>query len=170
MTGVRDRIHAHLRTHPGVHVSAVVRELDLARGQVQHHLDALVGEDAVVVERFRGRTHYYPRGYDGRARRRIAVLRRETARDILVTLVERGPTRPGAVAETLSIARSTLEYHLEALAAADLVAKRRDDAGRVTLVVTAPESALELVAATDPRVTDRVLDRFTRLVDAVLEG
>ncbi|MFB6104131.1 MAG: winged helix-turn-helix transcriptional regulator [Halobacteriaceae archaeon] len=169
MTAVRPRIAAYLTANPGTHVSGVVRDLDLARGQVQHHLDALVDAGAVVVERFRGRTHYFPAEYDPLERRRIAVVQRETARDVLVTLVQTGPTRPAVIADRLQIARSTLEYHLDALCDVDLVAKRRDEAGRVTLVVTAPETALDLVATTSPSTTDRFVDRFARLLDTFLE-
>lgn len=170
MSDVRASISRHLEEHPGVHVSALVRDLGLAPGQVQYHLDALRGRDAVVAERFRGRTHYYPPDIPATHRRSIAVLRRETARDIVVTLIESGPSRPGDVTDAIGIARGTLEYHVEALTAEGLVEKHRSIDGAVTLYVPTPERTLELVATTSPATTDRLIDRFTRLVDILLEG
>lgn len=170
MSEVRTRIRRHLHKYPGTHVSGVVRELELGPGQVQYHLDALRSSGRVVAERYRGRTHYYPRETAAGDRRAIAVLRRETARDIVVYLIETGPSRPQAVTDALAIARGTLEYHLEPLCAEGLVAKHRSDGGAVTLIVPDPEPTLELVATTSPSSTDRFVDRFTRLVDVLLEG
>lgn len=170
MSTVRSRLLAHLERCPGAHVSALVRDLDLAPGQVQYHLDHLRDADRVVAERYRGRTHHFPEEYDACERRAIAVLCRETARDVVAYLLQSGPTSPGVVADDLDIARSTLEYHLEALTTESLVEKRRDDTGQVTLIVPDPAATLSVLAAARPGTVDRFHDRFTRLVDALLEG
>ena len=169
MSDVRDRIASRVRDSPGIHFNRLVRALDLAPGQVQHHLRRL-GDDGVVVdETWGGRRHYYPPEYDARDRQRLAVLRRETARDVFVELVDDGPARPAAVADAVGIARSTLEWHLDRLAAVDLVEKRRDDRNRVTVVVTRPEDGLWLLGEIEPSLSDRLVDRFTRLVDSLLD-
>jgi predicted transcriptional regulator len=163
VTEQRERIHDYVATHPGQHFSALGRALDLAPGQVQHHLKNLVREDRVIEEHLYGRTHYYTPEYDPRERRVIAVLRRETARDVLFYLLEGGPAEPGGVAEALDIARSTLEWHLDHLVEQDLVEKRRN--GTVTLDVTDEAETVRLLKEITPSLSDRMLDRFTRLVD-----
>ena len=40
-TDTRERIAAHVEHNPGVHFSELVRDLDLAPGQVQYHLRRL---------------------------------------------------------------------------------------------------------------------------------
>jgi DNA-binding MarR family transcriptional regulator len=123
----------------------------------------------VVVEaRLYGRTHYYPPGYEAWNRAAIALLRRETARDVLVTLLERGPTDPSTVADGLEIARSTLEYHLDRLVEQGLVEKRRDSHNHVTLVLVRPAATAELLAEISPSLPERLVDRFTRLFDDLL--
>ncbi|MFB6170385.1 MAG: winged helix-turn-helix transcriptional regulator [Haloarculaceae archaeon] len=168
MTHQRDRIHDHIDTHPGAHFNALTRALDLAPGQVQYHLKKLRRRGEVVEEHLYGRTHYYTPGYDEWERGAIAVLRRETARDVLFALLERGPARPGAVADDLGIARSTLEWHLDHLVERGLVEKRRDTNNHVTLAVTRPTETVRLLDDITPSLSDRMLDRFTRLVDALL--
>ncbi|MHB9287148.1 winged helix-turn-helix transcriptional regulator [Halobacteriales archaeon Cl-PHB] len=165
MSEVRDRIAGHVASHPGVHFRGLVRDLDLAPGQVQYHLQRL---DGVVREEYEGRTHFFTPDVDPRKRRRIAVLRRETARDVLVYLLVEGPSRPAAVADGLEIARSTLEWHLDGLVAEDLVEKRRDG-HRVTLAVADEAAGVDLLETVDPSTGDRLVDRFTRLVDGLLE-
>jgi len=90
----RERILATVESDPGIHFRGLVRSLDLAHGQVQYHVRELRGSDAVVAEDHRGRTHYYLPAYDPWERRAIAVLRRETARDVVTDLLERDERRP----------------------------------------------------------------------------
>jgi predicted transcriptional regulator len=163
----RERIRDHVAAHPGVHFNELVRRLDLAPGQVQHHLKRLT-PDAVVAESLYGRTHYYPPAYDGWERGALALLRRETARDVLETLAA-GPRAPDAVADDVGVARSTLEWHLDHLLEQELVEKAYDERGRVTLSLARPAETGDLLAAVEPSLPDRLVDRFTRLVDSFLD-
>jgi predicted transcriptional regulator len=168
MSETRTRVHDHIKQHPGRHFNALVRALDLAPGQVQYHLKRLKHEDKIIEERCHGRTHYFTPEYDARERGRIAVLRRETARDLLMYLLDAGPSDPATVADGLEIARSTLEWHLDRLVEHDVVEKRRDTRNRVTLAVVNREEAVWLLEEITPSLSDRMIDRFTRLVDDLL--
>src|SRR6056297_3044303 len=105
----REKIHDYVAANPGIHFNELTRALDLAPGQVQYHLRKLERADTVVEESLYGRTHYYTPEYDTWERGAIALLRRETARDVLVYLMTNGPSAPNTVADGLDIARSTLE-------------------------------------------------------------
>lgn len=168
MTHERDRIHDYVAAHPGEHFNGLVRALDLAPGQVQYHLTRLECQERVVEQPIYGRTHYFTPEYDASERRAIGVLRRETARGVLFYLLENGPCRPASVADGLDIARSTLEWHLDHLAEQGLVEKRRDSANHVTLVVSDPGWTVRVLEEITPSLSDRMLDRFTRLVDNLL--
>ncbi|WP_435066600.1 winged helix-turn-helix transcriptional regulator [Haloplanus sp. C73] len=169
MTDQRDRIYRHIDDHPGIHFNELGRELDLATGQLQYHLGKLRRDDAVVAESLYGRTHYYTPEYDAWERGAVAVMRRETARDVLLYLAEAGASSPQSVADALEIARSTLEWHADHLHEQALVEKRRDERGRVTLALADPEETAALLRTVEPSVPDRLVDRFTRLVDTLVE-
>lgn len=166
MSETRERIADRVAADPGIHFSELVRELNLAPGQVQYHLRRLDGR--VVAADLYGRTHYYPSTVDERDRRVLAALRRETARDALAVLLRRGPTPPAAVADELGVARSTLEWHLDRLVAEDLVRKSRDRRGRVTLVLADPDWIGAHLDAVEPSLPERLVDRFDRLLDGLL--
>jgi len=168
MSEQRERLHEYVATHPGQHFSALARALDLAPGQVQYHLKRLRRQDRVVEEHLYGRTHYYTPEYDPWERSTIALLRRETARDIVIYLLDDGPSDPNAVADALDIARSTLEWHLDRLTAQDLVEKRRDAQNHVTLCVSHPQETAGLLTEVAPSLSEQMLDRFMRLVDNLL--
>lgn len=166
MNATRERVAAHVREDPGVHFNALVRALDVAPGQAQHHLRRLVADGRVAEAALYGRTHYYPPEYDDWERRALALLRRETAAGVVAHLLEHGERRPATVAEDVGIARSTLSWHVSRLVEAGVVEKRRD--GALTLALARPEATLCLLDAADPTLPERLVDRFTRLVDALL--
>ncbi|MFQ3319820.1 MAG: putative transcriptional regulator [Natronomonas sp.] len=166
MSDVRRRIESHVRDDPGIHFNELQRELDLAAGQTQYHVRQLLDRGAIAAEELFGRTHYYPPTYGEWERRALALLRRETSAELIATLLDGGPTRPVDLAESVGIARSTLAWHADRLVEADLVEKRHD--GHL-LAITDEARTAELLAAADPTLPERLVDRFTRLVDALLE-
>lgn len=169
MSDVRAAIRRRIERDPGIHFNELVRELDLATGQTQYHVRRLVRSGDLVAEGLYGRTHYYPTGFDEGERRTLALLRRETARAVVRHLSARGPSRPATVADELDVARSTLEWHVSHLAEQDLVEKRYDERGRVWLHLVHPERTGRLLSRVTPTAPDRLVDRFVRLVDLLLE-
>ncbi|PSQ28225.1 ArsR family transcriptional regulator [Halobacteriales archaeon QS_9_68_17] len=168
MSETRKRIERHVSTDPGVHFNELVRTLDLAPGQVQYHVARLLDADRLDRERLYGRTHYFPPDTGEWERGALSLCRRETARDVLAALIVSGPQRPAAVADELGVARSTLEWHLDHLVEQGVARKERDERGRVTLVLARPTETARLLDAVSPSLPERMLDRFTRLVDDLL--
>jgi predicted transcriptional regulator len=161
-------VRSHVEGNPGVHFNAVSRNLDIATGQTQYHLRRLLRADTLHSAEICGRTHYFPDGYSTRERAAIALLRRETTRELVMLLLERGETTPGTLADEMGIARSTVEWHLSNLLEYDLVEKEYE--GRtVSVRPTRPELLRETLVEIDPSLPDRLVDRFSRLVDSLLE-
>ena len=165
----RRRIDEHVRTKPGIHFNAIGRDLDLAPGQVQYHVYRLLDANRITATSLYGKTHYYPPEFDEWEQGVLALFRRETARGILLCLLEKGPAAPAEVTDALDVARSTLEWHLDHLIEQDVVEKRRQSGNRVVLTVTHPERTERLLRDVTPSTPDRLADRFLRLVDGLFE-
>lgn len=168
MTDTRTSIERAVAATPGVHFNELVRDTPYAPGQVQYHVRDLVDAGALAREELFGRTHYYPPEYDAFQRRVLALVRRETTRDVLLACLDAASNRPGDVAERVGVARSTLEHHVANLAAAGVLEKERDSRGRVTLALARPQRTAALLETVEPSVSDKLVDRFTRLVDDLL--
>lgn len=169
MSATRETIVAHVTKHPGVHFNGVVRDLDLAPGQVQYHVRRLRRDNALAAGDYYGRTHYFPPELGEWERGAFALAHRETARDVLYSLLDDGPSRPADVAQRVGVARSTLEHHLDHLVECGVVEKRRDSRNRVTLVLTRPDDTVCVLETIRPSAPERFVDRFERLVDGLLE-
>ncbi len=169
MTDTRPQIRAQIYDDAGIHFNELVRESEYAPGQIQYHVRRLIDAGELVRDEFYGQTHYYPPSYDEWERGALALFRRETARSIVVHLIEHEPATPDAVADSLGIARSTLEHHLDHLVERGIVEKRYDDRNRVTLALQNRERTARVLPEVTPRIPDRLVDRFTRLVDDLLD-
>lgn len=163
----RRAIHDHIRDRPGVHFNELVRALDLAPGQVQYHLKRLTRTDRLVADELFGQTHYYPPEFDDWERAALALLHRETSADIVAELLAAGPLGAGETADRVGIARSTCSWHVDRLVEADVVRKERDG-NRVVLALAEPERTARLLQRAEPSLPERLVDRFTRLVDSLL--
>ncbi|MFC4405996.1 winged helix-turn-helix transcriptional regulator [Haloarchaeobius iranensis] len=165
MSDVRRSVHHHIESHPGVHFNELARELDIATGQAQYHLRRLLEAGRLDTEELRGRTHYFPTGYDPWEQRTIALLRRETVRGIIVAALEEPEPSAAELAEELDVARSTLSWHVSTLVEAGVAEKCYDQQGRSHITLTRPEETRRLLDEVTPSLPDRLVDRFTRLVD-----
>lgn len=170
MSGVRRRIENYVHSNPGVHFNEIVRNLNLGTGQTQYHLRKLLGSGALVAEHRYGKTHYFDGCHDAWERSALTLLRRETDRAIVTLVLETGHLSPASIAENLDIARSTVEWHLDRLTSENILEKEYDDTGRVSLRVVDPDATRSLLSTIEPGLSDRFLDRFTRLVDDALES
>lgn len=85
-------------------------------------------------------------------------------------IIEGGPSDPASAADTLGIARSTLEWLRDHLVAQGLVENRRHANDRVGFRHVRPEETVERLAAIEAALSKRFVDRFTRLVDSVRGG
>lgn len=166
MTETRGVVREHVETHPGVYFNELTRDLDIATGQAQYHLRRLLDSGVVDSEAVRGRTHYFPTGYDPWERRTIALLHRETVRSIIVYTLEVSEASATELTEELGVARSTVSWHVSTLVEADIAEKVYDQQGRSHIRLTRPEETRDLLGEVTPSLPERLVDRFTRLVDA----
>lgn len=167
MTTTRSTLLEYVSENPGVHFNAVVRALDITPDKLQRLTDEAAAE--LVVADLYGKSHFYTEEYDAFERRALALVRRETTRDVLFYLLDAGRSTPATVAEEIGIARSTLSWHCDRLIDAGLLEKQRDGK-RVELVVRRPEEIHRLLSSVEPKLPERWLDRTTRLFDHVLGG
>ena len=172
MSNTRSRIRDCINRKPGIHFNDITRQLDIATGQTQYHLRKLVRSGKLDKESIAGRTHYYPPTFSTWEREVIALLRRETSREIVLFLLRNEPAAPAEITEKLDLARSTVEWHLSRLADHDVVEKQPmdDESARVVVTLCEKETIYRLLREIEPHLLDRVVDRFSRLTDELLDG
>ena len=168
MSSTQTAIKNCIYRNPGIHFNAIGRRLDIATGQTQYHVRRLAAQETIQQESIYGRTHYYPPTFSAWERGAIALLRRESAREIVVTLLKYDELRTDEIAEKLELARSTVEWHLSRLVEYDIVIKDRTGSPLVVRLRKRTE-LYRLLREIEPRLIDRLVDRFARLTDELLD-
>lgn len=167
MTDHRQELRSIVDEEPGIHFNELVRTLDASPDKVQRLVDEVTGSE-LVRDDFHGKAHFYSAEFDEWEREALALLRRETSREVITSIIDHGTAAPSVIVDDVGIARSTLEWHCERLEGAKLIEKHWQS-GRVTYEPTNQDRLESLLTKVEPNVRDTWIDRTERLFDHVLE-
>ncbi|PSQ32296.1 MarR family transcriptional regulator [Halobacteriales archaeon SW_10_68_16] len=135
-----DAIRGYLTATPGAHFSKVRDDLQLGTGETQHHLRRLENTGAVESRKDGNYRRYFPAGrFSEFEQVALGYLRRETARRMVVALLEDPSLSAGAIADRLGVSRPTVSSYARQLDEAGLLSRE----GGYT--VEAPETLLVLL-------------------------
>lgn len=166
----RREIYRTIHDAPGIHVRALQRDLEYAKGTIQYHLRWLESHDLVESEADGDLTRYYPaRTLDQTEKTTLSALRRQYSRQIIAHLAADGPLTTSDLADRIEKSASTVSWHLSRLHEAGLVEKRRD--GRfVNYDLADREHVLRLYATYEESFADRMLDNVLEIWNAGPRG
>jgi predicted transcriptional regulator len=129
----RARILAHIEGDPGVHKSALCRELGLGWGTVCYHVRVL-GESGHINAFTHGREVFlFPGRVAEQQMRWIAALREDVGKHILDELGQQPGSRLKDLSESLGRSRKVIRRHLTLLDEAGLVDRRGQHQARYSL-------------------------------------
>ena len=119
-----DAIAGYLTATPGAHFSKIRDDLKLGTGETQHHLRRLESEGAVESRKDGDYRRYFPAGrFDEFEQVVLGYLRRETARGMIVALLEDPSITAGAIADRLGVSRPTVSRQAARLEEAGLLSR-----------------------------------------------
>jgi len=161
----RTQILAFIREHPGVHLRRIRRELNLAMGVVQYHLDGLEKERQIVSRRRGLYKRFYPVSIFGERELEIMnVLAEETERDILLFLMQNPEATQKELAGYAMISPSSINWHMRRLSKSGLI-ETKHEAGSVRYLVKVDRPQLvALLKNYHPTVWERWADRLADIL------
>jgi DNA-binding MarR family transcriptional regulator len=109
-------IYKYVVNTPGVYLRRICKELGLAMGDTQYHLSVLEKEGRIKSRKISQHRHYYPITILGEQNElTIAFLRQETARDILIYLIEHPGSSQQDIANFKNVSAPTIKWHMSKL-------------------------------------------------------
>ncbi|MDG6997659.1 MAG: winged helix-turn-helix transcriptional regulator [Nitrososphaerota archaeon] len=161
----RDQIVNFIRTHPGVHLREIKREIDLAMGVLQYHLYKLE-KDRVIVSRRRGlyKRYYINLVFGETDLDVLDVLSQNSERDILlyITLNQGVGQRELSVYSKLST--STVLWHLKRLISVGLIEARQQFGNTTYSIRVDRDSVFQLLKSYHPTLWERWADTIADVV------
>jgi DNA-binding transcriptional ArsR family regulator len=160
-----DRILLFIQENPSCHLRRIKKELGLAMGTVQYHLDRLEKAGKITSQRHSLHKYYFAVGFQENEKQLLEVLSNETAREILMFIVERKSPTQTEIGEHVGIAPASVSWHIKRLEESKIIDEIRE--GRFKRYRLADDS--RLVAAMLKNFYPTIWDRWSnRLAEMFL--
>lgn len=103
-----------IRDNPGCHMRYVKREVKMSMGTIQYHLNLLEKQGKIVSENQNFHKYYFPVGlFKIEEREILKILNQETAREIIMIILEKRDPTQAEIAKHVGIAASSINWHLK---------------------------------------------------------
>jgi len=123
----RDRIHEYIKNNPGSHLRKISKQLAIALGDTQYHLNYLENSGLVKSKKKGMYKVYYTFSIlEERDESILAILQQETPREIIVYLVEHPGSTQGEIANHLDFSPSTINWHMSQLIEGGIIGSQKD--------------------------------------------
>ena len=141
------------------------RELNLAMGVVQYHLNELEKEEAVVSRRRGLYKRFYPSTIFGLEQLEIMdVLAQETERDLLLFLMQNPKATQKELSTYARISPSSINWHMGRLTRAGLIETKHEGVSVRYRAMVSRSEVLALLKSYHPAIWERWADRLADLL------
>ena len=123
----RGRVYDYIKNNPGTHLRKLGRDLNMANGDTQHHLDMLHKLGMIKSKRRGIYKVYFTVSILGKRNEDIlAILQQETPRDIILYLVENPGSTQGEISNFIRVTAPTINWHMSVLINIGLVTSHKE--------------------------------------------
>jgi len=123
----RNRIHEYIRNNPGSHLRKISKELAIALGDTQYHLNFLENSGLVKSKKKGMYKVYYTFSIlEERDESILAILQQESTREIIVYLVEHPGSTQGEIADHMDLSPPTINWHMSQLIEGGIIGSQKD--------------------------------------------
>ena len=111
-----DQIHRFIEENPGCHLRKIKKELDLAMGTVQYHLDKLEKAGRIISQKQGLHKYYFLVGaFEENEKQLLEVLSNETTREILMFIIEQKYPSQIEISKHIGISSASVSWQIRRL-------------------------------------------------------
>lgn len=157
----RGLIYQYVRKHPGSHIRAMARALELATGDLQYHLSWLENHGYVKTRKIGFFRHVFPAMvFNEEQESLLAVLSQRTPREVLLRILEDPSLTQGGLAMALAYSQPTVSWHMSRLVQLGIMTKKRTGRGNLYEVAADRQAVLNFLKSYHPGVWRSWSDRL----------
>jgi len=121
------RVLQYIEQNPASHLRQIKRELNMSMGTTQYHLNLLEKQGKVSSEKHNLHKYYFPIGlFEQNQRDILKILNQETAREILLIILEKKNPTQTDIADTIGLSSASVNWHIKRLNQLGLILENRD--------------------------------------------
>jgi predicted transcriptional regulator len=157
------RVLQYIQENPGCHLRKIKRELAMSMGTIQYHLNLLEKQGKVSSERHSLHKYYFPIGlFEQNEKDILKILNQETAREILLIILEKKPTQTD-IANIIKISSASVNWHMTRLIELGLVLEQKDGKFKRYTLGIDTKHIVSLMKNYHPNIWNRWSDRLAEM-------
>lgn len=127
LEGNAKRVLQYVIDHPGCYLRQIRKALDVSMGTTQYHLH-LLEKNGRILSRKRGFHKYFfpPATFRDNEKDLLEVLSSETAREVLILIIEEGNPTQSAIADRIGMSAPSASWHLKRLIDSRIISETRE--------------------------------------------
>ena len=162
------RVLQFIQQNPGCHLREIKRELDMAMGTVQYHLNLLEKEGKIISERRYLYKNYFPGGmFTPDQKNILRILKLETSRDIIMFIIEKSNPTQTAIVENLGMSAASISWNLARLIESGIIGEIKDGKFKRYVMLENPKDIATLMKNYHPTIwttwSNRLAETFLSL-------
>ncbi|MDE1766867.1 MAG: winged helix-turn-helix transcriptional regulator [Thaumarchaeota archaeon] len=146
LQGNTDRILEYIVSNPGCHLRQLKKDLGLSMGTVQYHLNHLEKAGKIISDKFNLHRCYYVSGlFKENERCILRILNQQTARQLLMFIVERKSPTQTDIVNHLGITAASVNWHVKRLVELGIISESREGKYRRYQLVVEPRHIIVIL-------------------------
>lgn len=125
--GTDKKVLLFIQENPGCHLRRIKRSMDISMGTVQYQLDKLEKMGRITSTRRGLYKYYFPSGlFKEKEKEILQVLTHETARNILMYIIEQKAPTQTDIVENIRISARSISWHVRHLVDLQIIREIKD--------------------------------------------
>ena len=154
----------YIKNTPGSHLRKISKELEIALGDTQYHLNTLQKSGSIKSKHMGIYKVYFSVSIlEGRDESILAILQQETPRELILYLVEKPGATQGEIADHIGFSSSTINWHMSNLIEIGLVSSQKDKQAVRYYIKGSVKDIIDLLKLYHPKIWNRLSSRFADL-------
>ena len=172
ITSNTDKVLQFIQQNPGSHLRHIKRELDMSMGTVQYHLNLLEKNGRIISERHNLHRFYFPVGVFKESERNVLkILSQETAREILMLIIERKEPSQTDIVNSVKISAASVNWHIKRLIELDIIKETKEGKFKKYQTVADATYVIKLLKSYHPNIWNSWSNRLAEMFLALsMEG
>jgi len=159
-----DKVLQYIQENPGCHLRQIKRELTMSMGTTQYHLDLLEKQGKISSERHNLFKYYFPIGlFEQNERDILKILNQETAREILMMILEKKNPTQTDIANIIGISSASVNWHIKRLVELGLILELKDGKFKRYTLEIEPNHIVSLMKNYHPNIWNKWSDRLAEM-------
>ncbi|MEM2760901.1 MAG: winged helix-turn-helix transcriptional regulator [Nitrososphaerales archaeon] len=160
---MKDVLLQHVRKNPGIRYRELLRLTSLSNGVLTYHLAILEKSGKIQVRRKNRKTSYYPLDVSAKEADIIACLKADTARQIILFMLDHDLCTFNEIVEHTGRAPSTVSWNLARLRDAGIMKVRYGEYSLYEL--TDRQAVTEILSRYKGNFLDRIVNNYTEMIN-----